>query len=92
VRELLALRRRHIVPRLAGMTGGGRFVIVNSALHVEWTLGDGARLHLAVNFTHQDAVLPQAPAGQSLYSSAAFAEDGALRLAPAGVAVTLEAT
>ncbi len=90
VRELLDLRHRYIVPRLEGMAGGGRFVIVNSALHVEWALGDGARLHLAVNFTHQDAVLPQAPAGQSLYSSGTFAEDGALRLAPAGVAVTLE--
>ena len=91
VRELLALRHRHIVPRLAGMARGGTFVVVNGAPHVEWTLGDGSRLHLAANFSHEFIILPEAPRGSALYSDRTIAENGGLRLEPAGVIVTLEA-
>lgn len=48
VRDLLELRRREIVPRLAG-TGGhaGRFRLHDcGVLEVDWTLGDGSRLAL----------------------------------------------
>jgi maltooligosyltrehalose trehalohydrolase len=87
---LLALRRRHLVPRLAGI-GGGTFVIVNGALHAEWILGDGARWHLAANFSRRRAaLLPRAPRGRAIYSDRAQAHDGALRLAAGGVHVSLE--
>ena len=42
-RTLLALRHRHIAPRLRGALGGARLEIVNGVLRVEWQLGDGAR-------------------------------------------------
>jgi len=77
-RALLEVRRRHIVPRLAGMRPGGRFGIAEGALHVEWTLGDGARLHLAVDFRDAQAPLPGPPCGEPLWREA-------------GVAVHLEA-
>lgn len=90
VRKLLALRRRHLVPHLAGMTRGATYVVVNGAPHVEWTLGDGARWHLAVNLSRHDASLSEAPRGETVYSAGTFPEYGALRLAPAGIIVTLE--
>jgi maltooligosyltrehalose trehalohydrolase len=50
-RELLGLRREHIVPRLVGMGGhAGRFgALGDGALGVTWRLGDGARLSLYLN-------------------------------------------
>ena len=91
VRELLALRRRHIAPRLAGMARGGTFVIVNGAPHVEWTLGDGSHLHMAANFSHREITLPESPRGHNVYADGAFPGKSGLRLNPAGVLVTMEA-
>ncbi len=74
--DLLALRRREIVPRLRGMTGrSGRFQSLGEhALRAEWRLGDGARLTLLANFG--DAIdVPEKPPGRLLYGTAAF--DGA---------------
>lgn len=85
IRRLLDVRRREIAPRLedmraiagrARMTGDGGFV-------VEWTMGDGAELALAVNLAAEAAV-PDAGAvlGETLYESregaAAAACDGEL--------------
>jgi 1,4-alpha-glucan branching enzyme len=48
---LLALRSEHIVPRLAGMGGGAKYEAIGThGLAVDWTLGDGSRLHLRANF------------------------------------------
>jgi malto-oligosyltrehalose trehalohydrolase len=49
--ELLALRRREIVPRLAGMKGGeaGYEVLNERGLRAYWRLGDGALLTLTAN-------------------------------------------
>jgi len=91
VRELLALRRRHIVPRLAGMARGGTFVIVNGAPHVEWMLGDGSHLHLTANFSRREINLPESPRGHAVYADGAFPGKSGLRLNPAGVLVTIEA-
>jgi maltooligosyltrehalose trehalohydrolase len=90
VRKLLALRRRHIVPRLAGVAHGGSFVVVNGAPHVEWTLGDGSHLHLAANFSRRDISFPEAPRGRLVYADGAIVENGGLRLETAGIIVTLE--
>lgn len=50
VRELLDIRRREIEPRLSEDLQGGRYVLAGEhALHVQWTLAGGARLHLAAN-------------------------------------------
>ncbi|HJW26968.1 MAG TPA: malto-oligosyltrehalose trehalohydrolase [Rhodocyclaceae bacterium] len=70
-RELLALRRERIVPRLAGMAGGqGSFQPVGtSALAVSWHLGDGSRLALLANLGPRAALNLPVPAGEVLYRS-----------------------
>jgi len=93
-RELLALRHRHIVPRLAGMNTGGTFSLVDDgALCVDWTLGDGARLHLVANFSDNPCGGIDVPAGEVIYVSELPPEgDLARRVLPASsVVVTLEA-
>jgi len=76
-RNLLALRRREIVPRLGTLAGGqGHFqVLSGQALDAHWTFGDGSRLTLLANLG--DAPLPgiQSPAGELLYATAAFVGD-----------------
>ena len=87
--RLLALRHAHLVPRLASLTSG-TFVIVNGALHAEWAFADGARWHVAVNFSPDPAVMPVAPRGAPLYAEGATAVGEALHLAHGGVQVSLE--
>ena len=72
-RNLLALRQREIVPRLAGMGGAaGKFQLIgDKGLKVRWRLGDGAHLVLIANLG--EAPLPvrdldPTAAGISLYS------------------------
>ncbi|MEW6638391.1 MAG: malto-oligosyltrehalose trehalohydrolase [Actinomycetota bacterium] len=50
-RELLALRRERIAPRLAGVPGGeARYRLVGErGVRVQWTLGDGSLLTLLAN-------------------------------------------
>jgi 1,4-alpha-glucan branching enzyme len=72
-RELIELRRREIVPRLAGIAGfAGQYrVPAAKAAIVEWRLGDGSRLVLAANFSAQDLpVAAEAGRGRLLYASA----------------------
>jgi 1,4-alpha-glucan branching enzyme len=88
VRSLLALRWRHIVPRLAGTRGSGSFeCVAPGALAVHWTLGDGARLHLAANLAPVTARMAPAP-GVPIY---AHGRSGHL-LAPWAVAWTIESS
>ena len=89
-RELLRLRHEHIVPRLAGMGGGGRFEVMGDALRVTWTLGDGSRLDLAANFGEAEALLPGARRGTLVYRDGATGDDAGTRLVPGGVTVSLE--
>jgi malto-oligosyltrehalose trehalohydrolase len=78
-RELLALRRRHVVARLAGAPGGGRYELEGEGgLRVEWVLGGGARLTLAANFSAAEWRLSRAPAGRLLHGDAAWAASGVL--------------
>jgi maltooligosyltrehalose trehalohydrolase len=44
VRDLLAIRARVLVPRLARMSGGGEYRVDGELLTLRWTLGDGATL------------------------------------------------
>jgi maltooligosyltrehalose trehalohydrolase len=51
VRELLAIRRRHITPRLAGARFGEARAIDDGLLTANWRLGDGAKLSLTANLS-----------------------------------------
>lgn len=75
-RRLLAIRRHEIMPRLAGMSGGLARIesAQKSAVQVQWTLGDGARLGVVANLS-EVAAPPAAsaqPGGRLI-----FATDGA---------------
>jgi malto-oligosyltrehalose trehalohydrolase len=87
-RELLRIRFARIVPHLAGERFAARFTLHgDSGLAVDWTLADGARLHLRGNFSEREARgIPAAP-GAPLHS-----EGGAQgeRFPPWGGAWTLE--
>jgi maltooligosyltrehalose trehalohydrolase len=72
-RRLLELRKREIVPRLAGMPpfAGSYQVLGPRAVSVEWRLGDGSRLRLLANFAEAVLTTPAAtPEQQVIYSSA----------------------
>ena len=49
VRELLSIRRREIVPRLAGAAFGEAIASDNGLLTANWRMGDGATLGLLAN-------------------------------------------
>jgi maltooligosyltrehalose trehalohydrolase len=51
VRQLLAIRRQQIVPRLAGAAFGGAQAADNGLLTAHWGMGDGATLHLMANLS-----------------------------------------
>ena len=51
VQQLLAVRRRQIVPRLAGAAFGEAQVADNGLLTASWRMGDGATLHLLANLS-----------------------------------------
>ncbi|MFZ0788860.1 MAG: malto-oligosyltrehalose trehalohydrolase [Chromatiaceae bacterium] len=59
-RDLLALRRREIVPRLAGLRGGqsGYDLVGEHGIRVHWGLGDGTRLTLTANLSDRELVAP----------------------------------
>src|SRR5206468_4254502 len=54
VRELLAIRRREIVPRLAGASFGDAHAADNSSLTAHWRMGDGATLQLVANLSNNE--------------------------------------
>jgi malto-oligosyltrehalose trehalohydrolase len=88
-RELLRLRRVHIVPRLAGMPASGAFTASGRAgLAVHWTLGDRSRLHLVANLSAVAMESVAHPSGEVIYASGAI-RDGAAP--PWSVVWTLEA-
>jgi maltooligosyltrehalose trehalohydrolase len=70
-KRLLALRRREIVPRLAGIGGnaGHWQALAESALQVTWRLGDGTLLLLLANFGSAAATLTKKPRGRLLYAT-----------------------
>jgi malto-oligosyltrehalose trehalohydrolase len=54
VRALLALRRRHIVPHLAGAQFGEASARDDGLLRAHWRLGDGTRLDLVANLSDRE--------------------------------------
>jgi len=53
VRDILAVRRREIVPRLAGAAFGDAHAADNGLLTASWRMGDGATLRLLANLSDQ---------------------------------------
>jgi malto-oligosyltrehalose trehalohydrolase len=51
VRQLLAIRRREIIPRLVGAAFGEAHATDNGLLTVSWRMGDGATLRLTANLS-----------------------------------------
>jgi maltooligosyltrehalose trehalohydrolase len=54
VQNLLAIRRREIVPRLAGAAFGDAQATDNGLLTAHWRMGDGATLQLAANLSNSE--------------------------------------
>jgi len=69
-KKLLVLRRRHIVPRLSCMQGGNaqHQIIDTKALYINWLMGDGSRLKVAVNFDTKPIELKVPLSGRMLFS------------------------
>lgn len=57
--ELLALRHRHIVPRLAEAKSLGAQVLAEGAVSARWRIADGATLAIAVNLGREPAAFPE---------------------------------
>ena len=53
IQDLLAIRRREIVPRLAGAAFGHAHAADNGLLTADWRMGDGATLGLLANLSDQ---------------------------------------
>ena len=54
VRELLAIRRREIVPRLAGAAFGNAQATGDGLLKAHWRMGDGVTLQLTANLSESE--------------------------------------
>ena len=96
VRDLLALRRDRLVPRLAAHRSGGRFWRDGAALRVSWTVGGAtsgteARLHLLAHFGTEPTTAAPLP-GEPIYSLgvAPGLRDDALQLTTGAVCISLE--
>jgi 1,4-alpha-glucan branching enzyme len=60
-RKLLALRREHLVPRLAGAKAIGAQALGSAAVLAQWRLGDGAVWSLASNLGAEPCGFTQPP-------------------------------
>ena len=94
VRELLALRREKLMPRLAAHRTGGRHWREGQALRVSWEVGGTtpgafARLQLLAHFGAAPTDAPALP-GEPIYSFGIERNGGLCRLAPGAVCLTLE--
>lgn len=96
VTQLLRLRQRFVVPRLAGTAGAGSYRCENGLLQVQWSLGPlqqgrpGARLYLLAHFGSQPADGVEPSPGAVVYSDGVADRQGSLHCARGAVHVTLE--
>jgi malto-oligosyltrehalose trehalohydrolase len=67
-RELLAIRREHIVPRLQGTHAITGAVIAPAAVTARWRMGDGAILSIATNLGTSDQAFATPP-GTCIFST-----------------------
>jgi len=85
----LRLRRKHIIPRLAGIKPGGEYEVIGpKAVRVGWRFDDGTTLLLLVNFAITAVTLANpAPPRPPLYCTASRPSAG--ELPPASAAFYL---
>ena len=74
-RELLALRRTEIVPRLAGARALDAAPIGPAAVVAQWRMADGTVLTIATNLASRPVQL-RTPEGRLLFSSSPVARQG----------------
>ncbi|THD71444.1 MAG: malto-oligosyltrehalose trehalohydrolase [Bradyrhizobium sp.] len=86
VRELLAIRQREIVPRLAGATFGDAHAAENGLLTAHWRMGGDATLRLLANLSEQARTHQTDTSGISIWGG-----DAGRSLAPWSVFWRLEA-
>lgn len=70
VRELLAVRRKAIMPRLKGATFGAAEAADTGLLTAHWRMGDGTVLRLTANLSDQD-ITSNVSAGTPIWGSGA---------------------
>ncbi len=97
VRQLLALRRRFLVPLLEGQIGAGRFQCDGETLRVQWTLGKAAGqrpapvLDLLAHFGAQPIVVMDPMRGTVIHSIGVDRQgEASLRLARGAVQLSLQ--
>jgi maltooligosyltrehalose trehalohydrolase len=66
VQELLAIRRREIMPRLAGAAFGEADATDNGLLTASWRMGDGTTLSLIANLSDREIIRPEGTATGTL--------------------------
>lgn len=74
VRDLLALRQQHIIPRLRGARFGAAEAADNGLLTAHWTMGDGATLRLLANLSGNTIAERPTLAGTNLWGRDALNE------------------
>jgi maltooligosyltrehalose trehalohydrolase len=67
VQELIAMRRREIVPRLAGAAFGYAHAADSGLLTARWRMGDGAALHLLAHLSNQAIAHQTETAGTNIW-------------------------
>ncbi len=70
VRDLLAVRRREIIPRLAGSSFGQAETAANGVLTADWRMGDGTNLRLAANLSARQIDRSNEMPGTAIWGSA----------------------
>jgi maltooligosyltrehalose trehalohydrolase len=76
IRELLAMRRKHLMPFLDGARSIGASAIGDNAVRAEWRLADGSTWTIAANFGTDDVSLSGTD-GTPTYATDAFASKAA---------------
>ena len=78
-KRALATRTREIVPRLAGLQGGGRYEVFGpGCFRVEWRLGDGSLLRVAARLSQTVEGHAAGGSGRVLWREGPVGEDGSL--------------
>jgi maltooligosyltrehalose trehalohydrolase len=77
-RRLLETRRAQVVPRLEGRPMRARGSASGALVAVDWTLGDGSRLHLRANFAAQSAPSAERAPGAVVHSEGEVGGDRGL--------------
>ena len=89
MRTWLALRHRHLAPRMAHLRHGGEWQVDGGLLRVEWPV-DGGCWHLLANFGAESIDRVEAPAGEAIYRQGFSTRPGLQTFERGGVMVSFE--